>query len=77
MIEGVGLSHPSFADAFALAWWLDVDLELVTTREIAREGASPGLSAEGQWRAVWWANEIGLLTRFDPIARADLVISPA
>ncbi|MDA8297339.1 MAG: phosphoglycerate transporter [Actinomycetota bacterium] len=77
IIEGVGLFHPSLADAFDLALWLDVDLELATARGIARDGTATGSAAEAQWRAVWRANEIDFLTRFDPIGRADLVISPA
>ncbi len=77
IIEGVGLFHPSLADAFDLALWLDVDLELATARGIVRDAAAPGSPAEAQWREVWMANEIDFLARFDPIGRADFVISPA
>lgn len=77
IIEGVGIFHPSLADVFDLLVWLDVDLDLATARGIARDGALAGSPAEARWQQLWRANEIDFLARFDPIGRADVVVSLA
>jgi hypothetical protein len=72
LVEGVGILHPTLADAFDLTVWMDVTLVTATLRGKARDHAA-GNDHDRLWDDVWVPNERDFDARFSPRDAADVL----
>lgn len=73
VVEGITALHPALRRWWDLAIWLEVPIELAAARGLARDIAA---GHEHDWPR-WAANDRRYRAEHDPVAAADLVLTPS
>lgn len=73
IIEGVGLFRTQLIKYFTFKIWIDVSLDIATTRGKKRDREYGG-PTDQLWDGIWKNNELQYIKEFDPKSVADYII---
>jgi len=74
VVEGVGIFHPDLLPLFDTTVWIDVPLEVASSRGKARDRERYGVDNDVLWDAVWVPNDTEYFERFRPNELADVLL---
>ena len=75
IIEGVGLFRPNLLKYFTLKMWIDVPLDVASSRGKKRDRDEYHNPNDACWDGIWKDNDIEYFEKCKPKELADIIIS--